>query len=403
MAIFYWYDTRDLRPLEPVYVSSVDSGNLAGHLIALANTCDEWQNQLYSPQAQQGLCDNLALAQLSLQQAPTLLLQSQSGLQLQAILSQLDQLLQQNQGLQHQHSQLTELCEQGVQIASARQNTTFTRHTEQQLSAQQSLLFYLQALQTTLAEQYLQLNSGAAEQQHQHLQLQLLATQCRQFAMAMNFAFFIDPERNLLSIGYAVEENRLDTSCYDLLASEARLASLFAIAKGDADSKHWFRLGRSATPLGYGSALLSWSGSMFEYLMPSLVMRAAAGSLLEQSNRLIVERQIGYGRQLGIPWGISESAYNARDLEFTYQYSNFGVPGLGLKRGLAENKVIAPYATALATMVNPVAACANFERLKACGALADYGFFEAIDYTRTRLPDDTSLALVQSFMAHHQA
>lgn len=399
---FNWYDTRDLRPLEPVYVSSVDSGNLAGHLIALANTCDEWQNQLYSPQPQQGLGDNLALAQLSLQQAPTLLLQSQSGLQLQAILSQLDQLLQQNNCLQHQHSQLTELCEQGVQIASARQNTTFTRNAEQQLSAQQSLLFYLQALQTTLAEQHLQLNSDAAEQQHQQLQLQLLATQCRQFAMAMNFAFFIDPERNLLSIGYAVEENRLDTSCYDLLASEARLASLFAIAKGDADSKHWFRLGRSATPLGYGSALLSWSGSMFEYLMPSLVMRAAEGSLLEQSNRLIVERQIGYGRQLGIPWGISESAYNARDLEFTYQYSNFGVPGLGLKRGLAENKVIAPYATALATMVNPVAACANFERLKASGALADYGFFEAIDYTRTRLPDDTSLALVQSFMAHHQ-
>lgn len=399
---FNWYDTRDLRPLEPVYVSSVDSGNLAGHLIALANTCDEWQNQLYSPLAQQGICDNLALAQLCLQQAPTLLLQSQNGLQLQAILSQLNTLLQQSDCLQHQHSQLTEICQQGVQIASARQNSTFQRTTEQQLSVQQSLLFYLQAIQTNLAEQHMQLHSSSAEQLHQQLQLQLLATQCRQFAMAMNFAFFIDPERNLLSIGYAVEENRLDTSCYDLLASEARLASLFAIAKGDADSKHWFRLGRSATPLGYGSALLSWSGSMFEYLMPSLVMRAAAGSLLEQSNRLIVDRQIDYGRQLGIPWGISESAYNARDLEFTYQYSNFGVPGLGLKRGLAENKVIAPYATALATMVNPVAAYANFERLKALGALADYGFFEAIDYTRTRLPEDTSLALVQSFMAHHQ-
>ncbi|MDR7120480.1 GH36-type glycosyl hydrolase domain-containing protein [Rheinheimera soli] len=400
--LFNWYDTRDLRPLEPVYVSSVDSGNLAGHLIALANACDEWQHQLYSHQARTGLCDNLALAQLSLHQAPDAVLQSQSGLQLQSILSQLDTLLQQSDCLQHQPDPLTELCQQATLIASARQSAPFQRDTDQQISAQHSLVFYLQALQQALAAQLVQLHLPATEQQQQILQLQQLATESRQFAMAMNFAFFIDPERNLLSIGYAVEENRMDTSCYDLLASEARLASLFAIAKGDADSKHWFRLGRSATPLGYGSALLSWSGSMFEYLMPSLVMRAAAGSLLEQSNRLIVERQISYGRQLGMPWGISESAYNARDLEFTYQYSNFGVPGLGLKRGLAENKVIAPYATALATMVDPVAACANFELLKQSGALADYGFFEAIDYTPSRLPDDTSFALVQSFMAHHQ-
>lgn len=399
---FNWYDTRDLRPLEPVYVSSVDSGNLAGHLIALANACDEWQSQLQSLVARTGLHDNLVMAQLCLQQAPTALLQSQSGLQLQAILSQLDTLLQQQDCLQQHQDLLIELSQQAALIASARHTATFHRDTGAQRSAQQSLVFYLQALQDTLTEQLQQLQLNSVGQQQQILQLKQLAVESRQFAMAMNFAFFIDPERNLLSIGYAVEENRLDTSCYDLLASEARLASLFAIAKGDADSKHWFRLGRSATPLGYGSALLSWSGSMFEYLMPSLVMRAAAGSLLEQSNRLIVQRQISYGRQLGIPWGISESAYNARDLEFTYQYSNFGVPGLGLKRGLAENKVIAPYATALATMVDPVAACMNFERLKQSGALADYGFFEAIDYTRSRLPDDASFAVVQSFMAHHQ-
>ena len=154
----------------------------------------------------------------------------------------------------------------------------------------------------------------------------------------MDFAFLLDPDRKLLSIGYSVADNRLDPSCYDLLASEARLASLFAIAKGDVPTRHWFRLGRAATPLGSGSALISWSGSMFEYLMPSLVMRAPAGSLLEQTNRLVVARQQAYGRSLGIPWGISESAYNARDLEFTYQYSNFGVPGLGLKRGLSRER-----------------------------------------------------------------
>ena len=165
----------------------------------------------------------------------------------------------------------------------------------------------------------------------------------------MDFGFLLDPDRKLLSIGYRVAEGALDPSCYDLLASEARLASFIAIAKGDVPARHWFHLGRAVTPIAHGAALISWSGSMFEYLMPSLVMRAPAGSLLEQTSRLIVRRQIAYGDALGLPWGISESAYNARDLEFTYQYSNFGVPGLGLKRGLGENAVVAPYATALAT------------------------------------------------------
>ena len=179
----------------------------------------------------------------------------------------------------------------------------------------------------------------------------------------MDFRFLLDPDRKLLSIGFSVATNRLDTNCYDLLASEARLASLFAIAKGDVETRHWFRLGRPATPIGSGSALISWSGSMFEYLMPSLVMRAPAGSVLEQTTRLVVARQRSYAAGLGIPWGISESSYNARDLEMTYQYSNFGVPGLGLKRGLSENRVIAPYATGLAAMIDPVAAVQNYAAL----------------------------------------
>ena len=162
----------------------------------------------------------------------------------------------------------------------------------------------------------------------------------------MEFGFLFDPARQLLAIGYRVAEGSLDPNCYDLLASEARLASFVAIAKGDVPARHWFRLGRDLTPVDRGSALISWSGSMFEYLMPSLVMRAPDGSMLAQSNRLVVRRQMKYGAELGVPWGVSESAYNARDLELTYQYSNFGVPGLGLKRGLSENIVIAPYATA---------------------------------------------------------
>ena len=224
----------------------------------------------------------------------------------------------------------------------------------------------------------------------------------REMALAMEFGFLLDRERELLSIGYLVPEGALDSNCYDLLASEARLASFFAIAKGDVPARHWFRLGRGVTPVAYGAALISWSGSMFEYLMPSLIMRAPAGSLLEQTNRLIVRRQIDYAATLGLPWGVSESAYNARDLEFTYQYSNFGVPGLGLKRRLGENLVVAPYATALAAMVDPHAALANLMRLAQAGARGRYGFYEALDYTPSRLPDSESVAIVRAFMAHHQ-
>ena len=234
------------------------------------------------------------------------------------------------------------------------------------------------------------------------MRLKALAALARETAIAMDFAFLVDPERKLLSIGYSVAENRLDPSCYDLLASEARLASLFAIAKGDVPTRHWFRLGRTGTPLGRGSALISWSGSMFEYLMPSLVMRAPDGSLLEQSNRLVVQRQQSYGRSLGIPWGVSESAYNARDVEFTYQYSNFGVPGLGLKRGLSDNRVIAPYATGLAAMVDPIGAHDNYAQIAMMGAQGRYGFYEALDFTRSRLPETERVAIVRNFMAHHQ-
>ena len=232
--------------------------------------------------------------------------------------------------------------------------------------------------------------------------LAVLENAARSMALAMEFGFLLDHDRQLLSIGYLVNESALDSNSYDLLASEARLASFFSIAKGDVPAKHWFRLGRAATPIARGAALISWSGSLFEYLMPSLVMRAPAGSLLEQTNRLIVRRQIAYAGKLGLPWGISESAYNARDLELTYQYSNFGVPGLGLKRGLGDNRVIAPYATALAAMVDPLAAVANLERLAQIGALGRYGFCEALDYTPALLPEGEDVAIIHSFMAHHQ-
>ena len=262
------------------------------------------------------------------------------------------------------------------------------------------LVFWSEAVRTSLESH--QRDAAGDPAGSARARLAALETFARSAAMSMEFDFLLDPDRLLLSIGYLVRENTLDPSCYDLLASEARLASFIAIAKGDAPARHWFRLSHVVTPIDNGAALISWSGSMFEYLMPSLVIRAPDDSLIEQTNRLIVRRQIAYGAALGTPWGISESAFNARDLELTYQYSNFGVPGLGLKRGLAGNAVIAPYATALAGMIDPHAAARNFEYLEAAGGRGRYGYYEALDFTPARVPDGETRVVIQAFMAHHQ-
>src|SRR6185369_3386088 len=178
--------------------------------------------------------------------------------------------------------------------------------------------------------------------------------------------------------------------------------SYVAIIKGDVPVSHWFRLGRGLVPNKEGAILVSWSGSMFEYLMPSLVMSPPEGSLLDQTCRSAVRLQIQYGRQEGVPWGVSESGYNVRDLNLTYQYSNFGVPGLGLKRGLGKDLVIAPYASALAAMFDPHDALLNLEKIEGIAGRGAFGFYEALDYTPLRLREDQSFALVRSYMAHHQ-
>ncbi len=189
----------------------------------------------------------------------------------------------------------------------------------------------------------------------------------------MDFTFLFNKAHDFFTIGYNVGDHRLDSSFYDLLASEARLASFLAIAQGQLDQEHWFALGRMLTTTGGSATLLSWSGSMFEYLMPLLVMPTYPNTLLDQTYKAVVRRQISYGRQRGVPWGVSESGYNAVDLHLTYQYRAFGVPGLGLKRGLAEDLVIAPYACVLAAMIAPAAACRNMLRLTAEGQLAPMG------------------------------
>lgn len=232
--------------------------------------------------------------------------------------------------------------------------------------------------------------------------LSRLAQKCEQFFEEMDFAFLLDPERKVFTIGYNVSDLRADNSYYDLLASEARLASFVAIAKGDVPQEHWFRLGRQLTSVDGGRALISWTGTMFEYLMPLLVMRPYEGTLLDETYGTVVNRQIEYGRERGVPWGISEAAYNVRDLQLNYQYGPFGVPGLGLKRGLIEDLVVAPYATMLAAIIKPREAMENLRWLQREGALGSFGFYEAIDYTTERLPQNQKHVLIRAFMTHHQ-
>ncbi|MGD9730711.1 MAG: glucoamylase family protein [Desulfamplus sp.] len=232
--------------------------------------------------------------------------------------------------------------------------------------------------------------------------LEELALHAGELAGKMEYPFLYDYTRHQLVIGYNVSDNRRDESYYDLLASEARLANFVAIAQGQLPQESWFALGRLLTNAGGESALLSWSGSMFEYLMPLLVMPTYKHSLLDQTCKAAVARQIEYGKERGVPWGISESSYNMTDSHLNYQYKAFGVPGLGLKRGLAGDLVIAPYASALALMVAPDEACRNLEIMSSQGFEGKYGFYEAVDYTPTHLPQGQANAVVKSFMAHHQ-
>src|SRR4030042_1974311 len=208
----------------------------------------------------------------------------------------------------------------------------------------------------------------------------------------MEYGFLYDKSRHLQTVGYNVEDRRCDSSYYDLLASESRLSSFVAIAQDQLPQESWFALGRLLTTINGEPILLSWSGSMFEYLMPLLVMPSYENSLLYQTCRAAVMRQIEYGEQRGVPWGISESGYNRVDVQLNYQYRAFGVPGLGLKRGLAEDLVIAPHETALALMIAPREACENLQRVAVEGREGAYGFYEAVDYTPTRLPPDKTSA-----------
>ncbi len=399
--LYNWYDTASLLPLEPKYVSTVDSGNLAGHLIALSNCLTHWVTSPHDLAATlNGIADALHIVEAELVDIPN----DRSSFkpirkQFETELAALRRLLKKT--TEAPESIAIRLIELAVQTTKI--NATAVRLAQEQNSpASEQLLEWTKSLQDTVESHLADAATIDSIPADLVKRISSLNTDIRELALMMEFGFLLDPQRLLFSIGYRVAEAMRDESCYDLLASEARLASFLAIAKGDLRTRHWFRLGRTVTAVKGGAALVSWSGSMFEYLMPSLVMRAPGAGLLDQTMHLVVNRQIEYAKTFDIPWGISESAYNARDIEFTYQYSNFGVPGLGLKRGLADNRVIAPYASGLAAMVAPRLAAQNYERLAKLGSRGRYGYYEALDFTPSRLRGGEPVALVQAYFAHHQ-
>jgi cyclic beta-1,2-glucan synthetase len=405
-----WYDTRTLAPLQPTYVSTVDSGNLAGHLLTLANAIETATTRpLWHEERLGGLRDALELAAPDV--AAALAPAENAAYRASA------------ERTADRPAQLRAICERVLRELHGRVGEPTDRSIDVLDGARPSWAHaaaacarsHLRDLDVLMAEAPLSaptlsewsratLTDGPAKQAAEHLleRLSRIAATARQLVREMNFSFLLDPQRLLFSIGYRVHEACLDTSHYDLLASEARLASYIAIAKREVPTRHWFRLGRAQVPVGNSAALVSWSGSMFEYLMPSLIMTEPLGSLLERATRGAVRCQREYTSARGLPWGISESAYNQRDVEQTYQYSPFGVPALGLKRGLAENLVVSPYSTALAAMVEPLAASVNFEALRAIGALGRFGYFESLDFTPNRLAEDERVATIRAYMAHHQ-
>ncbi|MDT4898251.1 MAG: cyclic beta,2-glucan synthetase [Acidobacteriota bacterium] len=489
---FNWYDTRTLEPLVPQYVSTVDSGNLAGHLIAVKQGClDVGERPLFDARLIKGLSDTIDLLREEVRKldpvqqrtqvvtikelrkevetcaslvATTDLPQTLTAwgalfeqlAQHAAVIEDIVGALSQEHGsgnFEELHYWVISLLHQTRAVRRdlntltpwAGKLTTHFAHVIKNCSPEvaarwQELavafdrvpalaempeecagsLERLEALRSEIEacalaempEREAALNAlslltvtveeASAAAKNQLARLRALVGQCDQIVDEMDFRFLLDEERKVFVIGYNVTDGRRDNSFYDLLASESRLTSFIAIAKGDVPQEHWFRLGRQLTPVGRSRALVSWTATMFEYLMPLLVMRDYQDTLLGETYRAAVARQIEYGAERHVPWGISESAYNARDLHLNYQYGPFGVPGLGLKRGLSQELVVAPYATMLAGMIDPLAAKENLDRLAREGALSRYGFYEAIDYTPERVPQNQKRVIIQAFMAHHQ-
>ena len=398
-----WYDTQTCAPLLPMYVSTVDSGNLSGHLLTVAQACLELARAPFDlsaarrainasllrlapllplgPDLQRILPKNSALSQLLLLADPLL------GFPLHA-----DTMLLL---LGKASDELTLLTGSDAPFQQAELLALSTPH--------DTLLWCLADHVTTLRSAWQDGELMAAQRAPETaLRLQTLARELEQLAWRADFSFLYHRKRHLFHIGYRVAEQQLDAGFYDLLASESRLTSLLAVAKGDVPMRHWTSLGRPFFAVGAVAGLRSWSGSMFEYLMPTLVLNEPHNSVLSDACQAALHEQIAFAATQHVPWGISESAYAGRDESLAYQYAPQGVPRLALRRTPTDELVIAPYATALAALIAPRRACLNFAALEKLSARGRYGFVEALDFSPSRRVNGEPFAPVATFMAHHQ-
>jgi cellobiose phosphorylase len=432
-----WYNTRTLEPAPPRYVSTADSGNLSGSLVALqAGLVELADRPILPPRWRQGLEDVVGILLEELERPEnadtpeservrTTLVQQMEFLRLAG--TALSEAYKALSALASAATEMEPLVEPESEIAywlgAVRRQSEDLRTDldwlapwlhpsppqgqdgprppfQDAIPSLRDLASPANSVRTAQAPGGDVLELARERAVERLAAMEDLAEQCGKMS-EMDLDFLYDPERKLLSIGYNVDTHQKDPGFYDLLASEARLCSFLGIARGQVPLEHWFHLGRQLAPGGRAAVLISWSGSIFEYLMPLLLMPNYDATLLEQSCREAVARQVRYGRRQGVPWGISESCYSQLDSQKAYQYRAFGVPGLGLKQGLHDDLVVAPYATLLALMIDPSTACANLEVMAARGFLGRYGFYEAADYTPSRVSAGQEFSLVRSHMAHH--
>lgn len=439
--LYNWYDTITLETLKPLYVSTVDSGNLIGYLMVLEQGLREYlKKPLVDSCMAQGIKDTLNLLMEDIKDSNARMdtsaldkIAAGGKVVLENWIDALNGTLCEISRMDDEKKLSCPLWENKVisMINSFKEEASgfiplveFAGSTNTliadalQKCSDNSSLTALSDTYTNLLRDTENLISEKSNDEMTKLREEVrqaqsriqkvkdsigdLIERVRNIVQSMKFAPLFDPKRQLFAIGYNVEDGHLSKSYYDLLASEARQTSYIAVARGEVEQRHWFRLGRMLTRIDGYKGLVSWTGTMFEYLMPLLIMRNYENTLLDETYYFVVENQIKYAKLRNIPWGISESGFSAFDINLNYQYKAFGVPELGLKRGLGNDLVIAPYATVIALPVNPAASVRNIRRLKDAGADADYGMYEAIDYTPSRLHKNSNFSIVKSFMAHHQ-
>lgn len=403
--LFNWYDTQSLVPLAPLYVSTVDSGNLLGYLLTLKAALSAMVEEpaVIDHRVQDGLADAIDAFERE-GTAPLAALGRDAARDLRTDLRRLRAVVEVLPATPEASDRwLQQVSDELAGLASR------VHDAEDCMPASASQLasaaWWLTTAEAIVTERRRELAATLTSPDETGDALRRsaagLVAAADAFAEQTELDFLFDRQRHLFAIGYNVTEGRRDTTYYDALASEARLASFIAIALRHVSQEHWFKLGRLMTPVGPHRALVSWSASMFEYLMPLLIMRTYPRTLLNETYEAVVTRHIEYASGLGVPWGISESAYNVQDSGGNYQYRAFGVPGIGLKRGLADDLVVAPYASLLAAPFRPKEVLANLEHLDAEGALGPMGYYEAIDYTGERLEAGQRRAIIKTYMAHH--